>query len=173
MASEQEIVVGCIVTIQLDPEKYFNNLYQGKQGEVMVIADDEHKDGPIGVKFPAWYEIVDPHFFDNQRFTNTVEDNDSVIRFERNELRVDSGWRQPEIPDEQLCDLLFGRSMWHTRYNLKAPFIPGYRVCQYKDCSKKAFLRIIVNCWGVITEYDVCSEHAVWHGRNCDGFPAK
>lgn len=166
-ATGKDIRVGSIVTVQLDPQKYANSKFQGKQGEVVLIADDGNKEGPVGVKFPGWYKIIDWQFFDFDL------PRDAVVRFEKNELRVDERWRQPEISDQLLCDLLFGRSMWHTRYVSKEPFIPGYRECQHESCKKPAILRILVNCWGVVSDWDVCAEHAAFHGRNCEEFPAK
>jgi len=167
-----EIILGSIVTIRLNPEKYPNSPFQGKQGEVVLIANDENHDGPIGVSFPDWYEIADRDFF---RFLRDygLREKTEVIRFEGNELEIEADWRQPEISDERLCDLLFDQSMWHTRRVLRRLFIPGFYECMYEECEKKAFFRILVNCYGVVVDFDVCPEHAIWHGKSCDGFPAK
>lgn len=172
---KEGIVVGSIVTVQLDPKKYgANNKFQGKQGEVALIAEDGDEDGPIGVKFPEWHRALDPDFFDSFSLPSlNFLTPDSVTRFKKDDLRLEKGWRQPKISDEQLCNALFGRNMWHTRFILKTPFIPGYRECMHENCEKKALLRIMVNCWGAVCDHDVCPNHAVYHGCNCDGFPGK
>jgi hypothetical protein len=42
--------------------------------------------------------------------------------------------------------------------------------CDKKDCNKKAEMRIRLNVWGTIVEYDTCHEHGTHGGKSRDGF---
>lgn len=161
------IIAGSIVTIQL--EEYDGSLFGGKQGEVVSIGDN----GSIGIKFPDWYEITDPdffHFLQEKKATTALYAN-GIFYFQKDELLVNSAWRQPEISDKHLCNALFGQNMWHARQILTEPFIPNFFDCMIQDCEEKALLRIMVNAWGTVFDVDVCAKHASFHGRNCDSFP--
>ena len=57
-------------------------------------------------------------------------------------------------------------SMWQMSYRKdKDAWLDDKCYC----CHKKATQRIDVNCWGVVSEVDVCDEHAErYDGKNCD-----
>lgn len=149
---------GNIVTIL--QQKEIDGRFVGKQGYVAEVKEDGNPDGPIGVQFPAWYK----HLF---CYPNKP---DTIIRFQESELRVDKCWMSLDVLAQ--AELLFG-NMHSVVYWNNRPFIPGVEICQHEGCDKKSTLQILVNCWGTVSQHQVCSDHAVYHGRNCDGFPCR
>jgi hypothetical protein len=146
--------------VRVLPAEEVNGRFVGKQGYVSEITPDEDPNGPIGVQFPRKYKYL----FD---YPNSPE---TIVRFQPEELQIESCWEPLTVPEE--AEALFGNMhsqvCWTNR-----PFWPGIEVCQHQECSNRALLLILVNNWGTVSQFRVCSEHAVWHGRNCDGFPAK
>jgi len=153
-----QIKVGDIVTV-LGPAGIAGR-FMDKQGYVAEVNEDGNPDGPIGLQFPAWYEYLFVY----------PDGPDTIVRFQESELRVDKCWTPLDIPTQ--TKLLFG-NMHQVVYWSNRPFLPGKEVCQHKGCPHKATLQILVNCWGTVSQFRVCSEHACWHGRNCDGFPVR
>lgn len=41
--------------------------------------------------------------------------------------------------------------------------------CDRKGCDRKAEMRIRLNVWGTISEYDACHEHGTHGGKSRDG----
>ena len=136
--------------------------FTDKQGRIAEIEYDGDSDGPIGVKFPEYYRDLWNNPFDSS--------DNTVVRFEINELRWDS---KEIIPLKYQCDILFGRSMWHSFFSLTDPVKIGKSFCMHECYNELVVKRILVNCWGSVSEADVCADHTEWHGRNCDGFPYK
>jgi hypothetical protein len=68
---------------------------------------------------------------------------------------------------EMRANRLFPRH-WNQIYTRKAPFVAGQR-CD--ACQSPTTSRILVNIWGTVVEYDVCEEHASYHGQMVDDFP--
>lgn len=137
--------------------------FTGKQGRVEEIVEDGNKDGPIGVSFPAYYG----------RILDYPYEPGNIVRFQRDDLKINDRDEPQDISRKQLYDFLFGRSMWHSEYLLDYPLMIGFTECMHKGCEKKVVARIIINCHGVISEADVCKDHMGYHGHNCDGFPYK
>ncbi len=152
------LLVGSIVTVVLP-----NTRFTGKQGRVSVIVEDGNEDGPIGLVFPGYYK----HLFDFPNGPNTV------VRFTVEDLRLNTRDDKQDINSEQICDVLFGRRMWSIIYSIEQPLMIGFNECMHEACKKLVAARIMVNCWGTVSEVDVCKQHIDWHGRNCDGFPFK
>ncbi len=154
--SDVKVAVGNIVLIT-----YPKGKFTGKQGKVVEISDDNHKDGPIGVIFPEYYTDLFMH-----------PDFGSIVRFEEDDLeKVDASGEQ-NISLELRLKILFG-NMVNYYFPLEHSLIIGHTDCMHQGCVKKAVARIMVNCHGSVSDVDVCEDHFEWHGRNCDGFPYK
>ena len=54
-----------------------------------------------------------------------------------------------------------------ARYVKKNKIIEGK--CDRKDCNKEAEMRIRLNVWGSIAEFDTCHEHGTHGGKSRDG----
>jgi len=149
---------GDIVTIL--QEKVVDGRFVGKQGYVAEIKEDGNPDGPVGIQFPSWYKYL----FDYP------DKSDKIVRFQESELQVDKCWIPLDVPTQ--AELLFGNQCnvvyWDNR-----PFIPRVEICHHEGCDKMSTLQILVNCWGTVSQHRVCSSHAFYHGRKCDGFPCK
>ncbi|MEX0930331.1 MAG: hypothetical protein WDZ79_01490 [Candidatus Paceibacterota bacterium] len=79
-------------------------------------------------------------------------------------LKRDKAW-EPTA----LAAILWGRR-FHSLYLLKDPFDP-HKLCMHEGCPNACAQRILVNCWGVVSNADVCDEHARLHGWCMDAFP--
>lgn len=139
---------------------YPDSQYNGKQCRV-VHTNSKSKEGPIGVVFPAYYNLFYPH-----------ESPDMVIHFRIRELRKLGRDDPQDRSVEEMCTLLFGR-MWTNVWVRDKPLMVGFDECPHEGCDKTVVARIMVNNHGTVSEIDVCKEHVEYHGRNCDGFPMK
>ena len=70
--------------------------------------------------------------------------------------------------EEERLNQRFG-GMWHHAYFKTDPKLD--ELCY--SCHRHATIRIEVNIWGVVQEFDVCEEHAEYDGRNCDIMPKR
>lgn len=150
-----KLEVGDIATVILRDSRFY-----GKQGRVDVADGGHQPDGPIGLFFPKYYSGLFDHF-----------DKLGLIYFKRNELRKNGRGDPQDVDLRQLCDILFGKSMWSMVLQLDSPLMIGFTKCA--GCDKTVVARIMVNNHGTVSEIDVCADHSKYHGRNCDGFPLK
>jgi len=78
--------------------------------------------------------------------------------------------------DEIRVNAVFPYNNWMAVFLAKDPFVPGSQ-CQHQGdgngCPQTATSRILVNIWGTIAEYEVCDDHASFHGKLLDDFPAR
>ncbi len=89
------------------------------------------------------------------------------IYMKEKELRKDN-----DLAPENRVKRVFRSDSWHRLYTLKTPFSLE-NDCMHEGCEKKAVLRALVNLWGSIHDFDVCEDHADWHGKYADVFPVK
>ena len=156
---ESKLEVGNIAVA--DVSKAFpDSKYNGKQCRV-VHTNSEDEEGPIGVVFPAYYNLFYP-----------PDSPDSVVHLRARELRKLGRDDFQDRSVEQICDLLFG-SMWSNMWLLDEPLMIGFTECPHEGCKDTVVARIMVNNHGTASEIDVCKKHVEYHGRNCDGFPMK
>ena len=128
-----------------------------KQGRVVQIKCDGHKDGPYLVKFGRSCKFLFGH----------RPPKDGIIRFNENELRRDEKW---DI--STWADNLYG-NRWHHVCTLKNPWSTNNE-CMHKDHevkSVKATRRILINCWGSVHEIDACDKHTNLHGMCGENLP--
>ena len=140
MSEEQELQVGHIVKI-IDAELFG---YEEKV-EVVEIKEDNNPDGPIGVHFEE--DMPWPSYSNHE--------SDNVIRYQRNQLQFFS----TEWDLETKANRLFGSHGWYMTQQLIKPLNPRLN-CRYKDCKNLREKRVLINCWGTVCEFDVCSSHA-------------
>ena len=138
----KKIGVGCIVKV-IAPDLRFTD----KRGFVLEIVDDGNEDGPVGVRFPYWYDLFD-----------YGTDKDVAVRFNGSDLEIVECF--DTMPREKFLKELFGRMGVNVYYERKIPLIPGQTKCGAKDCKKMAYFEIWINCWGTATSYHVCGKHA-------------
>jgi hypothetical protein len=143
--------IGDIVTVTLEECTYFE-----KQGQVVEIVADGDSDGPIGVKFGRWCEVI---AFNEEHIT---------VRFEEPELRKDLDWSL-EVKVFQ-C---YGDDLWHSLYALKYLFDPA-GTCKAEGCQEPNVRRCLINIWGSVYEIDLCKTCATaYHGMMGESFPRK
>lgn len=146
--------VGNIVTITLA-----DSLFNGKQAEIVEIADDGNEDGNIGVILGR----------DGEHLVGYCRtDEERIVHFKENELHLDDDWSPMNKAFK-----LFGPDMWHRVLSLKRPFDPE-RDCMHEGCYKKNTFRAMINIWGSVCEADLCDVHCEeWHGKCVESFPWK
>ena len=152
-----KLKTGHIATVTLQNSRFTKN-----QGRVEEVGSD-HEDGPIGLSFPGYCRYL----FDDRSYGKIG----TIVYFEESELRKNGRDDPQDIDLDQLCDILFGRSMWSCREIYDRPLMIGFTKCE--GCDKTVVARILVNNHGTVSEIDVCKDHLEYHGRNCDGFPFK
>jgi hypothetical protein len=155
---EETLAVDDIVTV-ICPDIDFTD----KQGVIVEIKEDGNPEGPIGVRFPSYYEYL----------FNYPNSPDTVVRFLPSDLQKNTRDDGQNISDEQLCNVLFGKDMWHSINHLPTPLMIGFQACTHKDCEQVVVARAMINCHGSVYEVDVCRIHSSWHGSNCDSFPCE
>lgn len=148
MANELE--VNNIVTVTME-----GSYLMGQQGEVVEIVEDGDEDGPVGVLF---YPV--------QLFHHTSRREERIVRFQRDELRIDPHWSAKSRAWQ-----LFPNS-YHSTVSLKFPFSTR-NSCMYEGCEHPVARRVVVNIWGTVIERDVCQQHSYWEGKCAESFPAK
>lgn len=141
--------VGTIVTIAL--KGYF---LKGEQGKITKISGAEKT--RFHVKFPNH----SPCAFSRSRCYGQRG------VFKKSSLQENTDWSSLNKARK-----IFGTRGWHATCFLKTP-LKTNELCMHKECTKKRVRRIIWNCWGTITDVDVCEDHAVeFNGVCADDFP--
>lgn len=131
-----------------------NNMLNGKYGIVDEINGDM-----VVVHIPKKYGYVYGfEYYDKPRFTD---------EFKLSELKFVG-----DIVDfpELRADLTYSGYHHLTSYNYA---FSDKNDCCVEGCKKKAVKRILYNCWGTVSEYDVCDKHKKYHLMCGDGISTK
>ena len=146
-----EFKVGDIVQFNLGEEYQLNGCY----GQIDKINKTN-----IRVYIPKKYSWVYGYeYYQKKRFTDS---------FKPSQLKV-VGCIEDFL--EMRVSLLYNKS-YHSLSTYKYKFSPN-NDCSVEGCNCKAVKRILYNCWGIVSEFDVCEEHAKYDGYCGDGFPHK
>jgi hypothetical protein len=148
---EYTVKIGDIVTIVSDA-----SMYNGKQGEVVEIVEDDDEDGPVGVKFHK-----------SQIFNYVRSEEECVIRHEERELKIDTGW------NVQTRALKMYPNMYHSMNELLFDFDPR-NPCMQAGCAEDhSERRCVINIWGTVIERDLCTEHSKFDGMLGESFETR
>lgn len=145
-----------------------------KVGDTVIICDENSylngKDGNI-TKIKTDTNVVIVSFDKRYKYKigpNYYQDSDSTtIEFDLNNVK--------KILLEENFEIWFDR-VFPGGYNIA--YEPKYQLspennCMYRNCKEKSVKRIVFNCWGTVSTYDVCEKHSEYHGMRGDEFPMK
>lgn len=142
-----------------------NELYPGD--DVIIIGTKDiilyQLNGTVKEILPSGKVVVHFHKEFSHFFGFEYEKGQTTCEFDPQDLKKFILAEEPAVK----VDRIF-HNHWHHLYTMKYKFSPE-NLCMHNGCTNKAVKRILYNCWGTVSEYDVCKDHDEdgWCG---DGF---
>lgn len=131
-----------------------DTIFYGKNGTVKEVLEN----GKVIVHFHKEFSYIFGSEYDEGKTTHEF-DSEDLEKFNLDEF--------PKTKIERIF-----KNLWHHLFRIPYNFSPE-NLCMHKDCEKNATKRILFNCHGSVSEYDVCEKHTEFDGRCADSFPYK
>lgn len=122
-----------------------DTIFHKKNGTIKEILPS----GKVSVHFHKEFSFI---------FGFEYEQGQTTCEFDPKDLKKFILDEQPEVKANRIYP-----NYYHTLYTMKYKFSPENN-CMHECCTNKAVKRILYNCWGTVSEYDVCEDH------NKDGY---